>query len=704
VEIWPGAPLPLGVTCDDEGANVAVYSAQAEAVELCLFDEDGAETRVELPEVHGFVWHGYVPGLRPGARYGFRAHGRFEPARGLFLNPAKLLLDPYARAVDGELTLHPALYPHDPYHQHRPNTADSAPFVPKSVVAPQAERRDRRGRTKPVPMADSVIYEVHVKGATMRHPGVPEHLRGTYAGFAHEAWLDHLVELGVTAVELLPVQQFVHEPFLLQRGLSNYWGYQPIAYFAPHGAYSSSGTRGQQVDEFRSMVAACHERGLEVIVDVVYNHTGEGGPDGPSLCFRGLDNSYYHLDPADRARYIDFTGCGNSLNVTNPMVLQLVMDSLRYWVTDLGVDGFRFDLASVLARETGGAVDHFAAFFDLVHQDPVINHVKLIAEPWDVGDGGYQVGNFPVKWAEWNGRYRDAVRDWWRGAGTVADFAMNLAGSSDLYGDDGRRPFASVNFITAHDGFTIADLTAYERKHNEANGDDNRDGTDDNRSTNGGVEGPTDDIAVIAARHRRQRALLATLLLSQGVPMMLGGDEIGRTQSGNNNAYCQDNEISWFDWTGADTTLHAFVQALVRLRKGEPVLRRRRFLTGLPAFQGGEPDVAWFRFDGGRMADSDWVNGWARSLAMFLNGDAITERGPRGEVIRGNSFYLCINGWTEGLTFTIPAAVDGKEWNVEIDTARWPSIGVEGPLAAGSAVPVEPMSMVLLRREPHDPG
>ena len=699
MQIWPGEPLPLGVTCDDGGANVAVYSEQAEAVELCLFDDDGHETRVELPEVHGFVWHGYIPGLRPGTRYGFRAHGRFEPARGSFLNPKKLLLDPYARAVDGDVTVHPALYPHDLDHPERPSTIDSAPFVPRSVAV---ALRERRGGPRParVPMADSVIYEVHVKGATMRHPGVPAHLRGTYAGFAHEAWLDHLVELGVTAVELLPVQHFVSEPFLLERGQRNYWGYQPVAYFAPHGAYSASGTRGQQVEEFRAMVMACHERGLEVIVDVVYNHTGEGGPDGPVLAFRGLDNGYYHLDPHQPDRYIDYTGCGNSLNVTNPMVLQLVMDSLRYWVTDLGVDGFRFDLASVLARETG-EVDHLAAFFDLVHQDPVINKVKLIAEPWDVGHGGYQVGNFPVRWAEWNGHYRDAVRDWWRGAGTVSELATRLAGSSDLYGDDGRRPFASVNFVTAHDGFTLADLTAYEHKHNEANGDDNRDGTDDNRSWNGGVEGPTDDPEVIALRHRQQRGILATLLLSQGVPMLLGGDEFGRSQQGNNNAYCQDSELSWFDWTGGDSTLHAFVQSLIRLRRSEPVLRRRRFLTGMPVVHGGEPDVAWFRFDGGRMTDGDWANGWSRSLAMFLNGDAISERGPRGERIEGGSYYLCINGWSEPIVFTLPVAVDHLAWHALVDTARWPHLPTHDALVAGSNVGVEPRSILVLRRDPH---
>ncbi len=697
MEIWPGDSLPLGVTCDASGANVAVYSEQAEAVEFCLFDDDGTEQRVPLPESHGHVWHGYLPGLRPGTRYGFRVHGRFEPRAGRWVNPAKLLLDPYARAIDGEVTLHPALFAYDVDHPERPSVLDSAPYVPRSVVVADAPAV---APLSPRPMADTVIYEVHVKGATALHPGVPAALRGTYAGLAHEAFLDHLGDLGVTAVELLPVQHFVHELALLERGMRNSWGYQPIGYFAPHAAYAAAGSCGQQVEEFRSLVRALHERGIEVILDVVYNHTGEGGPDGPTLCFRGLDNGYYRRHPDDPGRYEDFSGCGNSLDVTNPMVLQLVMDSLRFWVQHFGVDGFRFDLASVLARETG-VVDRFAAFFDLVHQDPVINRVKLIAEPWDVGHGGYQVGQFPVRWAEWNGLYRDTVRDFWRGRASVADLATRVAGSSDLYADDGRKPFASVNFVTAHDGFTLADLVSYDQKHNEANGEDNRDGTDDNRSWNCGVEGPTDDPEVLALRSRQRRNLLATLFLSQGVPMLLGGDELGRTQHGNNNAYCQDNELSWFRWAEADQELLSFVIALVRLRAGEPVLRRRRFLTGGPVDADHLPDIAWFRFDGAQMTPEDWAATWSRSVAMFLNGDAITERTATGGRIVGDSLYVCINGWSEPLPFTIPAVVDSLPWTVVLDTGSWPGVPVTSPRRGGGSILLGGRSIVVLRRPPH---
>jgi glycogen operon protein len=659
--LWLGEPFPLGATWDGVGTNFAIYSESAELVELCLFADDGSETRYGLPESTAFVHHGYLPGVGPGQRYGFRVHGVYEPHRGLRANPAKLLLDPYARAVDGEVSWHPALWGNHP--------ADSAGYVPRSVVVDPAFDwgDDRPPRT---PWHHTIIYETHVKGLTMTHPDVAPELRGTYAGLASPAITAYLADLGVTAVELLPVHHFVSEGFLADRNLSNYWGYASLGFFAPHGSYSASGTRGEQVVEFKEMVKALHAAGIEVILDVVYNHTTEGNEDGPTLCFRGIDNpTYYRLDPNDPARYVDYTGTGNSLNVRHPTSLQLVMDSLRYWVTEMHVDGFRFDLAAALARELH-SVDRLSSFFDLIHQDPVVSRVKLIAEPWDVGEGGYQVGNFPPLWSEWNGKYRDGVRDYWRGAEyALADFAYRLTGSSDLYGSGGRQPSASINFVTAHDGFTLADLVSYDERHNEANGEDNRDGTPDNRSWNTGAEGPTSDPAIVELRARRQRSLLATLLLSQGVPMLLGGDELGRTQHGNNNAYCHDDELSWYDWASVDEDLLRFTRRLLKIRKRHPVLRRRRFFEGERVLGSSLDDIGWFRPDGSPMTADDWRVGYARSLGVFLNGHGIGAPGPKGEQVTDDSFLLLANAGNEPITFVVPAGLGGSCWRVELDTA-----------------------------------
>ncbi|MBG0824406.1 glycogen debranching protein GlgX [Planomonospora sp. ID91781] len=669
-EVWPGEPYPLGATWDGVGTGFALFSEVAERVELCLFGEDGREERVDLPEVDGFVWHGYLPGVMPGQRYGYRVHGPYEPSQGHRCNPAKLLLDPYAKAIDGELSWDEALFSYRFTDPAARNDYDSAPFMPKNVVVnPFFDwGADRPPRT---PYHQTVIYEAHVRGLTMRHPAVPEEQRGTYAGLAHPAVLDHLLSLGVTAVELMPVHQFVPEHAMVARGLTNYWGYNTISYLAPHNGYASGGRRGEQVLEFKAMVKALHEAGIEVILDVVYNHTAEGDHMGPTLSFRGIDNTaYYRLHDGDRRYYLDYTGCGNSLNVRSPHALQLIMDSLRYWVLEMHVDGFRFDLASALARELHD-VDRLSAFFDLIQQDPVISQVKLIAEPWDVGPGGYQVGNFPPLWTEWNGKYRDTVRDFWRGNGSaLPEFASRLTGSADLYATSGRRPVASINFVTAHDGFTLNDLVSYDRKHNEANGENNRDGTDDNRSWNCGAEGPVEDPAIVRLRRRQRRNFLATLFISQGVPMLVAGDELGRTQHGNNNAYCQDNEVSWIDWSlaGTEADLLGFVRALSELRRGHPVLQRRRFFHGRPA-SGGVRDIVWLTPAGTEMSAADWHTGYAKSLAVFLNGDAITEPGPRGERIVDDSFLLLINAHHGDMTFTLPDARYGSAWRTVLDTA-----------------------------------
>jgi isoamylase len=700
VRVWPGNAYPLGATYDGAGTNFSLFSEVASRVELCLFNEHGAQTCVDLPEMSGFNWHGYLPDVGPGQRYGYRVHGPWDPAAGHRCNPSKLLLDPYGKAVDGEVRWSEALFGHrfdDPEGSY--NDADSAPFMPKSVVTSPFfdwgnDRYPRR------PWHETIIYETHVKGFTKRHPGVPERLRGTYAGLAHPAALKHLQQIGVTAVELLPVHQFIHEAHLLERGLRNYWGYNSIAYLAAHNEYSSAGQLGQQVMEFKQMVKTLHETGIEVILDVVYNHTAEGNHLGPMLSMRGIDNAaYYRLVDGQRQYYMDYTGTGNSLNMRHPHVLQLIMDSLRYWHLEMHVDGFRFDLAATLARELHD-VDRLSAFFDIIQQDPVISQVKLIAEPWDVGAGGYQIGNFPPLWSEWNGKYRDAVRDYWRATGrSLGEFANRLTGSSDLYELTGRRPFASVNFVTAHDGFTLRDLVSYNEKHNEANGENNQDGANDNRSWNCGVEGPSGDPDVNALRARQQRNLLASLLLSIGVPMISGGDEIGRTQRGNNNAYCLDDETSWFDWERADDGLLAFVSRLVAFRREHPVFQRRRWFAGRPLFGEHAVDIGWFKPDGEPMTDDDWQSGFARSFGVFLNGSAIPTPDPRGEPVVDDSFYLLFNAHHEALTFTLPIARWGEAWTKVIDTSHpVPDLREQRQLRAGEGVPVEARSMVVLRK------
>ncbi|MBC6462995.1 glycogen debranching protein GlgX [Actinomadura sp. HBU206391] len=718
-EVWPGQPYPLGATWDGTGTNFALFSEVAERVELCLFD-NGDEIRCELTETDGFVWHGYLPGIGPGQRYGYRVHGAYDPALGDRCNPAKLLLDPYGKAIEGQVRWHEALFSYrfdhpDPSDPQAVNTDDSAPYMPKNVVInPFFDwGDDRPPRT---PYHETLIYEAHVRGLTKLHPAIPEEQRGTYAGLAHPALIEHLVDLGVTAVELMPVHQFVPEHSLVKRGLTNYWGYNTIGFMAPHNAYSASGQRGEQVLEFKAMVRALHEAGIEVILDVVYNHTAEGDHLGPTLSFRGIDNaSYYRLRDDDKRYLVDYTGCGNSLNARHPHSLQMIMDSLRYWVLEMHVDGFRFDLASALARELHD-VDRLAAFFDLVQQDPVVSQVKLIAEPWDVGEGGYQVGNFPPLWTEWNGQYRDTVRDFWRGEySTLPEFASRLTGSSDLYEHSSRRPVASINFVTCHDGFTLTDLVSYDDKHNEANREGNLDGTDDNRSWNSGAEGDSGDPAVMTLRARQKRNFLATLFLSQGVPMLLAGDESGRTQQGNNNAYCQDNEISWVHWAepqeepeGAppsngsharDVAELEFVRTLSRLRRDHPVFRRRRFFQGPQSGRDGVRDIAWLTPTGEDMTDEDWNTGYAKSLGVFLNGDAITEPGPRGQRVRDDSFLLLINAHSEDISFTLPGSEFGERWEFALDTAHPRNVDEREPVKARDRVKVPSRSLqVLLRR------
>jgi isoamylase len=689
VHVWPGTPYPLGATWDGAGTNFALFSEVAEQVQLCLFDADGAdghsrETRITLAEVDALVWHCYLPGVGPGQHYGYRVHGPYQPERGNRCNPAKLLLDPYGKAVDGEVSWHQALFSYQHGNPSVLNSDDSAPYMPRNVVInPYFDwGDDRPPRT---PYHETLIYEAHVRGLTVRHPEVPAEQRGSYAGLAHPAVIEHLTRLGVTAVELMPVHQSVPEPALVRRALTNYWGYNTIAFFAPDNRYSSSGTPYGQVAEFKAMVKALHAAGIEVILDVVYNHTAESGALGPTLSFRGIDNAaYYQLAPGNPQNYLDYTGCGNSLNVRNPHPLQLIMDSLRYWILDMHVDGFRFDLAAALARELHD-VDRLSAFFDLVQQDPVVSQVKLIAEPWDVGQGGYQVGQFPPLWSEWNGKYRDTVRDFWRGRpATLPEFASRLTGSSDLYETSARRPVASVNFVTCHDGFTLRDLVSYDRKHNEANGDYGRDGSDDNRSWNCGAEGPSDDPAVNERRARQTRNFLVTLFCSQGVPMLLAGDEMGRTQQGNNNAYCQDNEMSWIDWeaAGKQQDLIDFTCTLSELRRAHPVFRRRKFFSGQAASGQGLQDIVWLTPAGRQMTDRDWHTGYARSLAVFLNGDAITEPGPRGDIVRDQSFLLLFNANREPVSFTLPDSRYGPGWDVLISTAT--AAGVAGSPATGT--------------------
>ncbi len=701
MDVWPGVPYPLGATWDGNGTNFAIFSQQAISVELCLFDGD-VEWRVPLSEVTAFVWHCYLPGIGPGQRYGYRADGAYRPLEGQRFNPHKLLIDPYAKAIEGgvEPGDNVLAYAAGDSEDLVPSSEDSAKSVPKSVVInPAFEWGDDIAPR--IPWHEVVIYEAHVKGFTMSHPGIPEELRGTYSGLAHPAAIEHLLLLGITTIELMPVHHFIHHRHLLEKGLRNYWGYDPIGYFAPHSEYSSAGASGGQVTEFKQMVKVLHEAGIEVIIDVVYNHPGEGNHMGPTVSFRGADNAaYYRLMEDDPRFYRDFTGTGNSLNARNPQVLKLIMDSLRYWAIDMHVDGFRFDLAATLARELFD-VDRLSAFFDIIHQDPVLSDMKLIAEPWDVGEGGYQVGNFPPLWSEWNGEYRDTMRDFWRGQDhSLAEFANRLTGSSDLYQGDGRSPYASINFITAHDGFTLNDLVSYNDKHNEANHEQNRDGENYNRSWNLGAEGDTHDPAIITLRERQKRNFLVTLALSQGAPMFLGGDEMGRTQRGNNNAYCQDNEISWFDWALRDenSVQLGFTRRLMAFRQRHPVFRRRKWFLGRSIYGSSVSDIAWFTPEGAEMTQGQWNDGLAKSLMVFLNGEAIPDPGPKGELIADDSFLLLFNAAFRQVPFKLPPEEWGVEWTVVIDTTDPLLDDSERFLKATEVIGVESISTMVLKR------
>ncbi len=706
MRVWPGRPYPLGGMWDGEGVNFALFSENATGVELCLFDSpdsDKESHRIRIEERTDQVWHAYLPEIRPGQMYGYRVHGPYEPEAGHRFNQSKLLIDPYSKALTGTVKRSEAMFAYpigNPEADLVRDDRDNAASVPKSVVIEQAFTwgEDQLLRT---PWDKTIIYEVHVKGFTMRHPDVPGDLRGTYAGLATPVAIEYLQRLGVTAVELLPVHHFVSDKVLTDRGLSNYWGYNSINFFAPDIRYAASKDRGRHVNEFKTMVKILHSAGIEVILDVVYNHTGEGNHLGPTLSFRGIDNAvYYRLMPDNRRYYKDYTGCGNTLNVTHPRTLQLIMDSLRYWVLEMHVDGFRFDLASTLARVLHD-VDRLSAFFDIMHQDPVLSQVKLIAEPWDLGEGGYQVGNFPVGWAEWNGKYRDTIRRYWKGeGGQVAELANRLSGSSDLYEMSGRRPYASINFVVAHDGFTLHDLVCYNQKHNEANGEDNRDGSDDNLNWNCGVEGPTDNPAIVELRERQKRNILTTLLLSQGVPMICGGDERGRTQRGNNNAYCQDNEVSWFDWKldRSDHALLAFTQQLIALRQAHPVFRRRRFFHGRHIRGAEVKDLSWFRPDGKEMTDEDWNKGYVRCLGLRLSGDALEETDSKGRPLLDDTFLLLLNAHHEPLPFTLPAHRRGVRWQLVLDTvATIHDKKRVTLLKGGECYDLETRSLVLLR-------
>lgn len=702
--IWPGQSYPLGSKYDGAGTNFAIFSDVAEKVELCLIDAECNEERILLDEVDAHIWHCYLPGVKPGQRYGFRVHGPYNPAEGKRCDPSKLLVDPYARAFDGEFDGHPSLFSYDindPENPEGRNAEDSLEHTMKSVVVnPFFDwGSDRSPNT---PYNETVIYEAHVKGMTMRHPDVPESLRGTYAGLAHPSIIEHLKGLGITAIELMPVHQFLQDDRLRDLGLRNYWGYNTFGFFAPQQDYAAAQEPGGAVSEFKGMVRAFHEAGIEVILDVVYNHTAEGNHMGPTIAFRGIDNeAYYRLVDGDKAHYMDYTGTGNSLNVRDPHPLQMIMDSLRYWVSEMHVDGFRFDLASTLARELHD-VDKLATFFDLVQQDPIVSQVKLIAEPWDVGEGGYQVGNFPPLWTEWNGKYRDTVRDFWRGEpSTLGEFASRLTGSSDLYANNGRRPTASINFITAHDGFTLNDLVSYNHKHNDANGEDGRDGESHNRSWNCGEEGPTEDPEINKLRARQRRNFLTTLLLSQGTPMIAHGDEMARTQDGNNNVYCQDNETSWMDWELADknAALMEFTKRLITIRRNHPVFRRRRFLAGGPlGSEVGDRDIAWLVPSGKLMGQSDWDFAFGKSLMVCFNGKAIQEPDARGQRIEDDSFIMMFNAYHEPIDFTLPDTEFGPAWKLIVDTNVDTGYPDEAKtLRAGDSIIVEARSTLILR-------
>jgi isoamylase len=705
VRTRPGTSYPLGATWDGSGVNFALFSEHATGVDLCLFDghEGSRESaRIQITERTDQVWHIHLPEVRPGQRYGYRVHGPYDPSNGHRFNPAKLLLDPYAKAIDRALAWNDSLFGYRIGHRDADlskDTRNSARAMPKSVVVDPTFPWDGDHQLR-LPWHETIILEVHVKGLTARHPEVPEELRGTYTGLIWPSVIDHFKSLAITAVELMPIHQFVADRRLAEEGLTNYWGYNSIGFFAPEVRYSSGKSRDDQVREFKSMVKALHAAGIEVILDVVYNHTAEGNQLGPTLCFRGIDNaSYYRPAPADRRYYIDYTGCGNTLNMQHPRTLQLIMDSLRYWVQEMHVDGFRFDLASALARELHD-VNRLGAFFDIIHQDPVLSQVKLIAEPWDLGEGGYQVGNFPLLWSEWNGKYRDSVRDYWRGADqTLAEFASRFTGSSDLYETSKREPYASINFVTAHDGFTLEDLVSYNEKHNEANGEQNRDGESNNRSWNCGAEGPTDDNAIKALRSRQKRNFLTTLLLSQGVPMLLGADELGRTQRGNNNAYCQDNDLSWYDWQHADHELFEFTRQLIQLRRRHPVFRRRRWFQGRAIYGSGVTDIGWFKPDGQEMSENDWRAGFAKSLGVFLNGDQIASPDAMGRRVTDNSFYVLFNAHDQALDFTVPDRDWGRRWQKVINTAAAVVAGASAEVhIAGANIRVEARSLMLLRR------
>jgi isoamylase len=703
MRVWPGKPFPLGPRWDGEGTNFSLFSEHAEKVELCLFGEHDRETRYELTERTAFHWHGYLAGIGPGQRYGYRVHGPWAPEQGHRFNPAKLLIDPYAKSIEGPILWNRGnTLPYIPGGEDADlelDDEDDVEAIPKSVVID--ESFDWQNDAPPErPWHETVIYELHTKGFTKLMPGVREELRGTYAGLASEPALEYLVSLGVTAVELLPIHHIADEMHLAAKGLTNYWGYSSIGYLAPHALYAATGKCGEQVKEFKGMVKALHGAGIEVILDVVYNHTAEGNHLGPMLSFKGIDNlSYYRAVPGDSRHYMDYTGTGNSLNPVHPSVLRLIMDSLRYFAIECHVDGFRFDLASALAREFH-EVDRLSAFFDIIHQDPVLSQVKLIAEPWDVGEGGYQVGNFPVLWTEWNGIYRDTMRDFWRGQAPVSEFAQRFTGSSDLYEHDGRKPFASINFITAHDGFTLRDLVSYNEKHNEANLESNQDGDNHNRSWNHGVEGETDDPAINALRERQMRNFLATLFLSQGAPMLLGGDEIARTQRGNNNAYCQDNEISWIDWglDGRAERQLAFTKRLIELRSTHPVFHRADFLTGEERLGSGAPDVWWFRPDGRKMTQRNWRDDDALTLGVFLNGSEIPTQTQQGAPVIDDTFLILFNAWEGSILFTLPAVSFGRRWAHELSTAE-PELEPRSQIyPARGVVPVEGRSLVVLRR------